>query len=156
MAFAFAIQQSLNIFVAENVTQTWFHISPVIFEDIIQVISGASYQLQLMPLLVLSINMSPKGVETTFYAFVISVMNVAYLLGFMEAAALAWAFSLTSDNFTNLTWFILTCSLFPIMLSFIILCLPSPPGKKRREDSEDEGIDASPAPFARETKEEVY
>lgn len=78
-----------------------------------------------MPLLVLACQLSPKKVETTFYALVIAIINLAYLLGFWIGAAFAVILNVSDENFDNLTLLILICSSFPIFTSLCIIFLPN-------------------------------
>lgn len=141
-SFLYAIVQGLYAFVSAEKTLLWFRIEPDTFCFCVSFLTGLCYELQMMPLLVLACALSPKGVETTFYALVISVLNIAYLLGYWLSATLAWAFHVTADDFTHLTLLICTCSLFPLVTSVIILLLPSPNNKAviQENDSEDKEV----------------
>lgn len=124
-AIFYAIVQGSCITVSMGKTYEWFGISPQNFCEIQSFMGAFAYELQLMPLLVLACILSPKKVETTFYALVVAIINLAYLIGYWIGAALAILLHVNSENFDNLTLLIILCSCVPLFTSLCIIVLPN-------------------------------
>jgi hypothetical protein len=50
-----------------------------------------------MPPMMLACLMCPKGIETTFYALVLAVINVGYLISYWLGGALAYGLGISGD-----------------------------------------------------------
>mmetsp|Transcript_27437 Transcript_27437/g.19805 ORF Transcript_27437/g.19805 Transcript_27437/m.19805 type:complete len:138 (+) Transcript_27437:1017-1430(+) len=120
----FSFTQACKLFLAFNVTQSWFNMSPIDFTYVIQFLYSLTNELHLMPLMVLAAKMCPKSVEATFYAFVLAVINLGYLVSYWLGGLLTYLLGITSDDFTNLWILILIAALFPLITLLFLLLLP--------------------------------
>ena len=50
-----------------------------------------------MPLMMIATQMCPKGIEATFYALVLAVINAGYLISYWLGGLLAFAFDITGE-----------------------------------------------------------
>jgi len=69
--------------------------------------------------------MCPKGVETTFYALVLAVINFGYLISYWLGGLFAYWFGITGQvgSFGNL-WILLTISAgFPLISLFFLITM---------------------------------
>jgi hypothetical protein len=62
-----------------------------------------------MPLMVLAAKMCPKQVEASFYAFVLAVINLGYLISYQLGGLLTYGLNITANQFTNL-WILIIIS----------------------------------------------
>jgi uncharacterized membrane protein len=70
--------------------------------------------------------MCPKGIETTFYALVLAVINFGYLISYWLGGLFAFWFGVSGEvgSFGNL-WILLTISaVFPLVSLFVLIWLP--------------------------------
>ena len=60
-------------------------------------------ELRIMPLMVLAAKMCPKNVETTFYALVLAIINLGYLVSYWVGGILSVWLGMSSkdEDFTN-------------------------------------------------------
>lgn len=91
-AILYAVVQGGYALVSAEKTEAWLHCSPVTWIFIVNFGCAVAYELQMMPMIVLSCALAPKTVETTFYALVMSILNIAYLLGYAIGALLAFLY----------------------------------------------------------------
>ena len=70
--------------------------------------------------------MCPKGIEATFYALVLAVINAGYLISYWLGGLLAYEFDITGDvgSFSKLPLLISIAALVPILTLFMLLMLP--------------------------------
>ena len=83
-------------------------------------------ELHLMPLMILACQMCPKGIETTFYAFVMAVINLGYLLSYWLGGLLAYEMGITGEvgSFGNLWKLLLISSVSPLICLLVLFWLP--------------------------------
>lgn len=81
-------------------------------------------ELHLMPLMVLACKMCPKKVEASFYAFVLAVINLGYLVSYQFGGLLTFALGITATTFTRLWILVLISALFPLATQLLLLFLP--------------------------------
>lgn len=84
--------------------------------DVIQTVAG---ELAHMPILVLAAQLCPPGVEATFFALLMSVLNLSSLASTLVGAWLTDLLHITETDFTNLPWLVAICnisSLLPLAL----------------------------------------
>jgi hypothetical protein len=55
-------------------------------------------ELHLMPLMMLACQMCPKGIEATFYALVLAVINAGYLISYWLGGALAYSLGISGES----------------------------------------------------------
>ena len=70
--------------------------------------------------------MCPKGIETTFYALVLAVINFGYLISYWLGGLFAFWFGISGEagSFGNL-WILLTISaVFPLFSLLFLIWLP--------------------------------
>ena len=53
----------------------------------------------MMPLMILAAKMCPKSIETTFYALILGVIDLGYLLSYQIGSLLTLWLGIDSDNF---------------------------------------------------------
>ena len=68
--------------------------------------------------------MCPKQVETTFYALVLAVINLGYLISYWIGGLLALWLKVGSDDFSNLWILIVISSLWPLATLIYLIVLP--------------------------------
>ena len=98
------------------------------------IVDTASFIVQ-MPTLVMCASLCPKGVESTLYALMTVVNNIALSVGGSFSAALADALGITLDDFTNLWILTLVTSCSTLLPIFLIPMVPE--GVEDCEDSAD-------------------
>ena len=92
-------------------------------------------ELHLMPLMILACQMCPKQVEATFYALVLAIINLGYLISYWIGGFLTiWlnigssksshSGTLSADDFNNFWVLILIASLWPVCTLLFLLVLP--------------------------------
>jgi uncharacterized membrane protein YgcG len=96
------------------------------------IVDTASFIVQ-MPTLVMCASLCPKGVESTLYALMTVVNNIALSVGGSFSAALADAFGITLANFDNLWALTLLTSLSTLIPVLLIPLVPE--GVEACEDS---------------------
>lgn len=77
-----------------------------------------------MPLMVLACQMCPKDVETTFYALVLAVINLGYLISYWIGGLLTIWLNVSSTDFKNFWVLILVSSVWPLCTLLYLLILP--------------------------------
>ena len=79
-----------------------------------------------MPLMMLACQMCPKGIEATFYALVLAVINAGYLISYWLGGALAYWLGISGElgSFDNLQSLIITASAIPMISLVFLLLLP--------------------------------
>ena len=53
-------------------------------------------ELHLMPLMILACKMCPKQVEASFYAFVLAVINLGYLVSYQLGGIITYSLGITA------------------------------------------------------------
>lgn len=74
--------------------------------------------------MVLACKMCPKQVEASFYAFVLAVINLGYLVSYQFGGLLTYSLGITATNFSNLWILVLLSALFPLATQVFLLFLP--------------------------------
>lgn len=116
------------------------------------IIDTAGFIIQ-MPTLVMCASLCPKGVESTLYALMTVVNNIALSVGGSFSAALAESFGITLENFENLWILTLITSLSTLLPILLIPLVPE--GVQDCEDSAeavDEGNGETTAASAAEER----
>ena len=83
-------------------------------------------ELHIMPLMVLAAKMCPKNVETTFYALVLAIINLGYLVSYWVGGILSIWLGMSSEDedFTKFWVLILISSGWPLLTLLYLACLP--------------------------------
>jgi hypothetical protein len=100
-------------------------LSPIDYTYITSWIYAFINELHLMPLMVLACKMCPKSVEASFYALIMAIINLGYLVSYWFGGLLTYAMGITSTNFQNLWILITIASVFPLITLFLLLIIPS-------------------------------
>ncbi len=74
--------------------------------------------------MVLAAKMCPKQVEASFYAFVLAVINLGYLISYQLGGLLTYGLNITAIQFTNLWILIIISAVFPLLTQILLVCLP--------------------------------
>ena len=79
-----------------------------------------------MPLMMLACMMCPKGIEATFYALVLAVINAGYLISYWLGGALAYGLGITGEvgSFNSLPVLIGIASFVPLLSLLLLFILP--------------------------------
>ena len=99
--------------------------SPIVYSCIVNVLYTFVNELHLMPLMVLACKMSPKSVEASFYALILAVINLGYLISYQLGGLLTYMLGITADNFDNLWILIVIASAFPMITLIFVIVIPS-------------------------------
>mmetsp|Transcript_33055 Transcript_33055/g.32184 ORF Transcript_33055/g.32184 Transcript_33055/m.32184 type:complete len:85 (-) Transcript_33055:155-409(-) len=78
-----------------------------------------------MPLMVLACKMCPKRAEASFYAMVMAIINLGYLVSYQLGGLLTFALGITSTVFFNLWILIVIAVVFPLLTLFFLLIVPT-------------------------------
>ena len=77
-----------------------------------------------MPLMVLACQMCPKQVESTFYALVMAIINLGYLVSYWIGGLMTIWLGISSEDFSRFWILILISSLWPLVTLLYLTCLP--------------------------------
>ena len=77
-----------------------------------------------MPLMILAAQMCPKKVETTFYALVLAVINLGYLISYWVGGFLSIWLGISSEDFSKFWVLILISSVQPLLTLLYLIFLP--------------------------------
>lgn len=79
-----------------------------------------------MPLMMIAAQMCPKGIEATFYALVLAVINAGYLISYWLGGLLAYEFEISGEegSFGKMPILIGIAALVPIVTLLMMLILP--------------------------------
>ncbi|KAG2486124.1 hypothetical protein HYH03_015219 [Edaphochlamys debaryana] len=98
-------------------------------------------QISWMPILVLAARVCPEGVEATLFATLMSVLNCGSITGGALGAGLTKLYGVTSENYDNLFWLVLTCNLLTLSPFPFLGMLPHQVDASRGEGEAGEGAD---------------
>jgi hypothetical protein len=110
----FSLASLSKLMVTQQVTYD-VGLSPIAFTYISQLFYTFVNELHLMPLMVLAAKMCPKQVEASFYAFVLAVINLGYLVSYQLGGILTYSLGITATNFKNLWILVILASVFPLL-----------------------------------------
>lgn len=82
-------------------------------------------ELHLMPLMVLACKMCPKSVEASFYALVMAIINLGYLVSYWFGGLLTYWMGITASDFRNLWKLIVIASAFPLLTLLFLIIVPT-------------------------------
>lgn len=120
----YSIVQGANLILVEQKTQTWLSLSPAQFSEINTFAYSLINELHLMPLMVIACQMCPKDVEATFYALVLAIINLGYLISYWMGGLLTIWLNISSEDFTNFWILILVSCLWPLATLLYLIVLP--------------------------------
>jgi len=81
-------------------------------------------EVHLMPIMVLACRICPKHVEASVYSFIMTSINVSYLISYQLGGLFTWALGITATDFTNLWALVLISILFPLFFLPFLACTP--------------------------------
>jgi len=90
-------------------------------DDIILTILG---QIGFMPILVLAAKISPKNIEASFYATIMSLNNLSSMLSSISGGILTKLFNVNSSNFDNLFYLLLFTNVIGLLPLLYLNYLP--------------------------------
>jgi folate/biopterin transporter len=93
---------------AIGIDDHWFSLG----DSIILTVIG---QITFMPVLVLSARLCPSGIEATFFALLMSVMNLSGVMSFELGSWLTHLLGVTETQFENLAWLVLITNLSTLL-----------------------------------------
>jgi hypothetical protein len=82
-------------------------------------------QIALMPCLVLVAKLCPEGIEASLYASFVSILNFAGIVSEYGGAVATHLAGVTKDNFQNLPYLMLGCTLSSLLPLLFLTFLPS-------------------------------
>jgi hypothetical protein len=88
------------------------------------VFEAAISQMASMPCLIMVAKLCPPGVEGTFYASLVALMNFAGLMSELGGSLLAYMFSVTAQDFKHLELLLVTCTVLSLLPLFFLNLLP--------------------------------
>lgn len=91
-----------------GIDDRWFSLG----DNLILTVMG---QIAYMPILVLAARLCPPGVEATFFALLMSVVNLAGLLSYESGAFLMHWLGISEHNFTNLALLVIITNLSTLL-----------------------------------------
>ena len=123
-------------------------LSPQAFTFLNTFLYSTINELHIMPLMVLACYMCPKDVETTFYALVLAVINLGYLISYWTGGIFTIWLGISNTNFSNFWSLILISSIWPVLTLLYLLILPKEnelgvKGLEQRTESMTKSVDSS-------------
>ena len=82
-------------------------------------------EIHLMPIMIVACRICPKKVEATVFEFIMSIVNLGYLVSYQSGGFLADMLGITIEDFSNLWIQVLISSLFPLVVLSAIFIIPS-------------------------------
>ena len=111
----FAFAQLSKLLLTQHLTESYLGLSPLVYTYLTQLLYTFVNELHLMPLMVLACKMCPKSVEASFYAFVLAVINLGYLVSYQLGGLLTYGLGITATDFRNLWILVLLSAIFPLL-----------------------------------------
>ncbi|MEM6450864.1 MAG: folate/biopterin family MFS transporter [Cyanobacteria bacterium P01_D01_bin.105] len=114
-----------------GISDEWFSLG----DSLILTVAG---QIAFMPVLVLSAQLCPPGVEATLFALLMSVVNLSGLLSHELGAALTHFLKVTETDFTNLWLLVLLTNLSTLLPLPLLGMLPAASAVSERKETASE------------------
>lgn len=119
-----ALTQLGKLLLTQSLTESALRLSPLTYTYINQLLFTLVNELHLMPLMILACKMCPKQVEASFYAFVLAVINLGYLVSYQLGGLITFALGITATSFANLWILVVLSAIFPLLTQLLLLFLP--------------------------------
>ena len=76
--------------------------------------------------MMIATQMCPKGIEATFYALILAVINAGYLISYWLGGLMAYGFGITGDvgSFGKLSLLVAIAAFVPLLTLFMLFILP--------------------------------
>jgi hypothetical protein len=116
-----AVVSCLPLLLVEHINR---HIPDAYFAGGDNVFAAAISQMASMPCLIMAAKLCPPGVEGTFYATLVAIMNFAGLLSELGGSLIAYMFSVTAQDFKHLELLLVTCTVLSLLPLFFLNLLP--------------------------------
>lgn len=97
-------------------------------------------QIAFLPILVLSARLCPKGIEATFFALLMSIINLSSLLSHELGALLTHWLGVTETNFDNLWLLVVMTNLSTLLPLLLIGWLPNADPQTQEKEAKQESI----------------
>ena len=101
-----------------GVSDHWFALS----DDVAEAFAS---QLSMMPIMVAIARVCPEGDEGMIYAGFMSISNIGGALSTWGGAALTHALGITKDDYSNMLWLLVLCTLTNLVPYFYVHLLPN-------------------------------
>jgi folate/biopterin transporter len=111
----------------------WFSLG----DSLILTVAG---QIAFLPILVLSARLCPKGIEATFFALLMSIINLSGLLSHELGALLTHWLGITETNFDNLWLLVIITNLSTLLPLPLIKWLPNTDPQMQEKEAKQKGI----------------
>ncbi|MGB5595293.1 MAG: folate/biopterin family MFS transporter, partial [Crocosphaera sp.] len=111
----------------------WFSLG----DSLILTVAG---QIAFLPILVLSARLCPKGIEATFFALLMSIINLSSLLSHELGALLTHWLGVTETNFDNLWLLVVMTNLSTLLPLLLIGWLPNADPQTQEKEAKQESI----------------
>ncbi len=111
----------------------WFSLG----DSLILTVAG---QIAFLPILVLSARLCPKGIEATFFALLMSIINLSSLLSHELGALLTHWLGVTETNFDNLWLLVVMTNLSTLLPLPLIGWLPNADPQTQEKEVKQESI----------------
>ena len=121
LQFLLRMAQLLLIF---HINTRW-DIPDVVFVAMESVAFSLVGSIANMPIVILGAQLCPKGLESTFYASLMSISNVAGALSSWCGAALTAYFHVTHGSFDNLWKLVIVCNILGVLPILLVCQVPS-------------------------------
>lgn len=100
-------------------------ISNHVFFTIIECLYSFANEIHLMPIMIMACRVCPKNMEATVFEMIMSIVNLGYLVSYQSGGFLAEGLGITVDNFDNLWIQVLVSSVFPWLVLWVVMFVPS-------------------------------
>ena len=121
---AYSLVQGSNLILVAQKTEQLTGLSATHFSETNSFLYSFVSELHLMPLMVLACQMCPSHVETTFYALVLAVINLGYLISYWIGGLLTLWLHISSTDFSNFWVLIVISSVWPLVTLLYLMILP--------------------------------
>jgi len=120
----FSLFQALRLLIIFEINLR-LGISNKVFFIVTECLYSFTNEIHLMPLMVMAWRVCPKNLEATVYEFIMSVINLGYLVSYQSGGILSEWLHITNQNFDNLWIHVLISSIFPCIVLWAVFIIPS-------------------------------
>ncbi|CAI2364384.1 unnamed protein product [Moneuplotes crassus] len=120
----FSLAQAMKLIIIFQLNSK-IGISNKVFFIINQCFFSFINEIHLMPLMVMATRICPKNLEATVYEFIMSVINLAYLVSYQSGGAISELLDIRKGNYDNLWIQIIITSVFPLLVLWVVFIVPN-------------------------------
>lgn len=136
----FSLFQALKLIIVFELNLS-MGISNEVFFIINECLYSAANEIHLMPLMVMAARVCPKNLEATVYEFIMSVINLGYLVSYQSGGGISELLDIREDNFENLWIQVLLTSIFPLLVLWVVFIVPNDFAQKVEEFSKTVAVE---------------